>query len=161
MTELVDPTDSLNSFQHALSNGLIRLSACVVHPEMNVLLDDADGTPRITYAFVHGEIVKGVALYVPADPFEGKPCFGVGYAVADDFKRQGVATKLLKASIEEMQYGFRNSFREFYVEAIVGVDNQASNKLASKVISATPKPGKDSHSGKPINQYMKLFITTK
>ncbi|WP_449556844.1 GNAT family N-acetyltransferase [Huaxiibacter chinensis] len=161
MPELVDPTDSLNSFQHALSNSLIRLSPCVVHPEMKVLMDDADGTPRITYAFVQGDIVKGVAIYVPADPYEGKPCFGVGYAVADKFKRQGIATKLLKASIEEMQYGFRNSCNEFYVEAIVGVDNQASNILASEVLSATPKPGKDSHSGKPINQYMKLFSTTK
>ncbi|UFM68545.1 GNAT family N-acetyltransferase [Leclercia adecarboxylata] len=161
MPEIVDPTDSLISFQQALSNGSIRLSPCVVHTDMKVLLDDANGTPRITYAFVQGETVKGVAVYVPVDPVEGKPCFGVGYAVADEFKMQGVCTKLLTASIEEMQYGFRNSFSEFYVEAIVGVDNQASNKLASKVLSVTPESGKDSHSGKPINQYMKLFSTTK
>ncbi|EPL4029199.1 GNAT family N-acetyltransferase [Enterobacter hormaechei] len=161
MPEIVDPTDSLKSFQHALTNGLIRLSPCVVHPKMKVLMDDANGTPRITYAFVQGETVKGVALYIPSEPFEGKPCFGVGYAVADEFQRQGVATKLLNASIEEMQFGFRNSCNEFYVEAIVGIDNQPSNKLASKVLSATPQPGEDSHSGKPINQYIKLFSTTK
>ncbi|HDJ8365911.1 TPA: GNAT family N-acetyltransferase, partial [Escherichia coli] len=92
---------------------------------------------------------------------EGKPCFGVGYAVADEYKAQGIGTQLLIASIEEMQYGFRNSFNEFYVEAIVGVGNQASNKLAAKVLSDTPEPGTDSYSGKPINQYMKLFKTTK
>lgn len=161
MPEIVDPTDSLKSFQHALTNGLIRLSSCVVHPKMKVLMDDANGTPRITYAFVQGETVKGVAIYVPADPVEGKPCFGVGYAVADEFKKHGVGTKLLTASIEEMQHGFRNSFSEFYVEAIIGVDNQASNKLASKVLSVAPESGQDSHSGKPINQYMKLFSTTK
>ena len=161
MPEIVDPTDSLVSFQHALHNGLIKLSPCVIHPNMKVLLDDAEGTPRITYAFVQGETVKGVAIYIPAAPIEGKPCFGVGYAVADKYKMRGLGTKLLESSIEEMQYGFRNSFNEFYVEAIVGVSNQASNKLSSKVLSKNPKLGEDSHSGKPINQYLKIFNTTK
>ncbi|HEC3677353.1 TPA: GNAT family N-acetyltransferase [Escherichia coli] len=161
MPELVDPTDSLISFQYAFSNGLIKPSPCIVHPNMKVLLDDAEGTPRFTYAFFEEENVKGVAIYVPAEFVEGKPCFGVGYAVADEYKAQGIGTQLLIASIEEMQYGFRNSFNEFYVEAIVGVGNQASNKLAAKVLSDTPEPGTDSYSGKPINQYMKLFKTTK
>ena len=161
MPDLVDPTDSLISFQYAFSNGLIKPSPCVVHPSMKVLLDDAEGTPRFTYAFFEGEKVKGVAVYIPGEPVEGKPCFGVGYAVADEYKMQGIGTRLLIASIEEMQYGFRNSLNEFYVEAIVGVDNQASNKLAAKVLSDTPEPGTDSYSGQPINQYMKLFKTTK
>lgn len=101
MPELVNPTDSLNSFQHALSNSLIRLSPCVVHPEMKVLMDDAEGTPRITYAFVQGDIVKGVAIYVPADPYEGKPCFGVGYAVADKFKRQELPLNFSKPALKK------------------------------------------------------------
>ncbi|OYC78252.1 hypothetical protein RX32_02140 [Escherichia coli] len=42
MPELVDPTDSLISFQYAFSNGLIKPSPCIVHPNMKVLLDDAE-----------------------------------------------------------------------------------------------------------------------
>jgi hypothetical protein len=161
MPEIVDPTDSLTSFQKALLNGLITPSSCEIHPKLKILLDDANGTPRITYALIEGNEVKGVAVFIPADPVEGKPCFGVGYAVADEHKMQGVGTKLLKESIEEMQHGFRNSFPEFYVEAIVGVDNMASNKLALKVISDTSQPGNDSYSGKAINQYLNLFNTAK
>ncbi|HDS5078668.1 TPA: GNAT family N-acetyltransferase [Klebsiella aerogenes] len=161
MPEIVDPTDSLVSFQHALSNGLINPSSCIVHPKMKVLLDNADGTPRITYAFIDGQTVKGVVIYIPVDSIEGKPCFGVAYAVADEYKMQGVGTKLLLSSIAEMQQGFKNSFPEFYIEAIVGVDNLASNKLASKILSATSNPGEDSHSGKPINQYLKHLHTAK
>lgn len=42
MPELVDPTDSLISFQYAFSNGLIKPSPCIVHPNMKVLGNGAN-----------------------------------------------------------------------------------------------------------------------
>lgn len=161
MPEIVNPADSLVNFQHALLHGLIQLSSCVIHPEMKVLFDNAEGTPRITYAFVDEKVVRGVAIYVPVDSVDGKPCFAVGYAVADEYKNQGVGTQLLQSSIEEMQAGFRATFPDFYIEAIVGVDNIPSNKLAQKIISRTSNPGSDAYSGKPINQYLKYIKTTQ
>ena len=48
---------------------------------------------------------------------------------------------------------------KFYVEAIVGVGNQASNKLAAKFYLILLSRGTDSLLRKPIDQYMKLFKT--
>ncbi|MBA1203830.1 hypothetical protein G7009_19090 [Pseudomonas capeferrum] len=46
-------------------------TACVLH-------DDAEGTPRLTYALIENGIVKATAVYVNVDPINGVPCFGLG-----------------------------------------------------------------------------------
>lgn len=157
MSDMVDPNDSLISFQDALTKKLITLSSCVVHPEMKVLLDNAEGTPRITYALLDGEKVKGIAIYVPVDPINGIPCFGLGYAVAEQYRKQGVATIIVQKSLDEMRNGFKKHIPKLYVEAIVGVDNHASNKVASKLISEKPSACNDTYSGKPAQQYLRFF----
>ncbi|POU76077.1 N-acetyltransferase [Leclercia sp. LSNIH7] len=157
MPDMVDPSDSLISFQDALANKLITLSSCVVHPEMKVLLDDAEGTPRITYALLDGEKVQGIAIYVPAEPIDGMPCFGLGYAVDEHYRKQGVATKIVQKSMDEMRAGFRKTIPKFYIEAIVGVDNHGSNKVASRLISEKPTACDDTYSGKPAQQYLRFL----
>lgn len=54
----------------------------------------------------------------------------------------------------------RNSFtragmKAFWVEAIVGEDNVASQRLAEKVLSAPITKSADSFSGDPIVQYLR------
>ncbi|WP_209632104.1 GNAT family N-acetyltransferase [Cronobacter sakazakii] len=157
MPDMIDPSDSLKSFQDALDKKLITLSSCVVHPEMKVLLDDAEGTPRITYALLDGDKVKGIAIYVPAEAIEGLPCFGLGYAVAEQYARQGVATEIVQNSLDEMHAGFKKIYPKFYVEAIVGIDNEGSKKVASKLLSQEPKACNDTYSGKPALQYVRFM----
>lgn len=157
MPDMIDPSDSLSSFQDALNKKLITLSSCVVHPEMKVLLDNAEGTPRITYALLDGQKVKGIAIYVPVEPIDGMPCFGLGYAVAEQYRKQGVATKIVQDSLDEMHAGFKKAIPKFYVEAIVGIDNEGSNKVASKLLSQEPKACNDSFSGKPAQQYVRFM----
>lgn len=43
--------------------------------------------------------------------------------------------------------------KSFYVEAVVGKDNLASQRVASKIISDVPVAGTDSESGEPILAY--------
>lgn len=157
MPDMVDPSDSLISFQDAFTKKQITLSSCVVHPEMKVLLDNAEGTPRITYALLDGEKIKGIAIYVPVEAIDGMPCFGLGYAVAEQYRKQGVATEIVQKSLDEMRTGFKKSLPKFYVEAIVGIDNRASNKVASKLIAETPIACNDTYSGKPAQQYLRFL----
>lgn len=157
MPEMIDPSDALTSFQDALDKNLITLSSCALHPEMKVLEDDAVGTPRITYALLDGKKVKGIAIYVPAEPLDGLTCFGLGYAVGKSYRNQGIAKQIIQKSLEEMQARFKKHIPKFYVEAIVGIDNHASNKIAHKLLSKEPKACNDSYSGKPAQQFVRFF----
>ncbi|WP_333692336.1 GNAT family N-acetyltransferase [Atlantibacter hermannii] len=157
MVDMVDPSNSLASFQVALNNNLITLTPCLLHPEMKVLQDNAEGTPRLTYALLDGEKVKGIAIYVPVEPIEGTLCFGLGYAVAEQYRKQGVASEIVQKSLEEIHACFKRHIPKFYVEAIVGIDNYASNKVASKFLSQEPKACDDSCSGKPAQQYVRFL----
>ncbi len=55
-----------------------------------------------------------------------------------------------------MQHGFnRAGIKAFWVEAIVGEDNVASQRLAENVLSEQVKKATDSYSGDPIVQYLR------
>lgn len=159
MSTIVDPHVGLISYQQALRDGSIRPVRCGSHPELFVMHDEPkQGVQRLTYAFNVGDVAKAYAVYIRADFLEGKPCFGVGYATAEQFRNQGLATEIVKASMEELRRGMERHLREpgFYVEAIVGLDNLASQKVAARSLSDTPESTIDRVSGKPALHYIKL-----
>lgn len=93
--------------------------------------------------------MRGYTIFIPAEPIEGCPCFGAGYAVAEDERGKGIAQAMLESSIQELRNGIRPGLAGqvpgFYVEALVGVDNIASNKVASNVLNDAPnRPQKTS-----------------
>jgi hypothetical protein len=45
--------------------------------------------------------------------------------------------------------------KEFYLEAVVSTSNEASNKIANKLISAPVKCEKDVYSGELAYQYLR------
>ena len=49
----------------------------------------------------------------------------------------------------------RNGLKTFYVEAIVGMHNTASQRVAAKVISDKPVATTDAASGLPALQYLR------
>jgi hypothetical protein len=159
MTEMVDPYIGLQSFQRALLNGLIVPSPCEIYPEISILKDDADEQPRLTYALIDNNTVKATVVYVPAQPIDGVCCFDVGYSVAENFRNQGIATQVLEKSIAEMRRGFGRHMKKFYIEAVIGTSNFASQKVASKVLStdSAPRETIDSVSGQPALVYTRLI----
>lgn len=57
-----------------------------------------------------------------------------------------------------MRNGFgRSCAKRFYVEAVVGVNNTASNKLAKRLLSDTLEAITDELSGEPALRYVKLI----
>jgi RimJ/RimL family protein N-acetyltransferase len=122
------------------------------------LVDDADGDPRLTYALTTASgTVQATVTYLPGSPYKGERCFQVGYAVAETFRRQGLAVEVLRKSIDEMRLGFKSHFSKFYVEAVVGKFNVASIKVASKVMNSEPVEIVDEVSGEPALQYFLLI----
>jgi hypothetical protein len=157
MTEMTNPHDALISYQQAIQNSLISPSTCQLHKDLSIFHDDANGTPRLTYALVKDGIVKAIVIYIVSEPIDGLPCFGIGYAVAEKFRKQGLAKLIIEKTIAEMQLGFKTHMPKFYIEAIVGESNTPSRKLANSFISSSPTAITDQFSGLPAFQYVRLI----
>ncbi|MHC2144822.1 GNAT family N-acetyltransferase [Pseudomonas sp. 210_17 TE3656] len=160
MPSIVDPHVSFLTFQKAVREGQIKLSPCAGHPDLHVMSDELeDGTPRLTYALISGSHAKAYAVYFLDKSMNGKPCFEVGYATDDQLRNQGLATEVVKASISDLYGGMSRHLPTpvFYVEAIVGRDNLASQKVAARVLNAEPDEITDKVSGLPAFHYVKLI----
>lgn len=160
MPAIVDPHIGFESFQQALRDGTIAPVLCEGHSDLYMVLDEPEqGVKRLTYAVISGASAKAYAVYIQAEDLEGKPCFGVGYATDGNYRNQGIATALVSESMAELYKGIAPHLRRpgIYVEAIVGVDNFASQKVASRTLSTEPEPTKDSVSGEPALHYVKYL----
>nr|WP_315222875.1 GNAT family N-acetyltransferase [uncultured Duganella sp.] len=158
MSHMVDPHEGLLSFQLAYKAGEISPRACSIHRDLLVMMDDAEGTTRLTYALIDlNRKVKAIVVYLPVDPKDGKHCFQVGYAVSVPLRNKGIASEALQKSIDEMRRGFIPHMGEFYVEAVIGEHNTASLKVASNIISPTPSKIVDEASGEPALQFFRLI----
>ncbi|WP_078802579.1 GNAT family N-acetyltransferase [Pseudomonas fluorescens] len=160
MTVMTDPTVGMNNLQRAITKNNVVLTKGEIYPDLQMLVDHpAPGEVRVTYAKVlHGRI-RGYVVFVKAQPFEGVPCFSIGYAVPEKFRKHGVGTEVVEKGIRELRNGMaRNGLRQFYIEAIVDKNNIASQRLAVKVIAMEADRNViEKESGKPAVVYMRLI----
>lgn len=152
---MTDPSDALASFQQALLNGQMRLQRGALDPDLFLHFDRPDGvTARLTYVRLDRQTVTALAMFAMVDPMDGLPCYQVGYAVPEAYRGEGRAKSVVEAAIAELRHGLlRNNISTFYVEAIVGTDNEASKRVAVTTISATPVAVTDEVSGLPALHY--------
>lgn len=105
---------------------------------------------------MEGSTVTAFANFVWCDPIEGEPCFQIGYAVPVAFRGRGLARDVVTAAIAEMQIGLtRNGVATFNIEAIVGANNPASQRVAQQTISPTATTITDEASDEPALQYVR------
>jgi hypothetical protein len=87
-------------------------------------------------------------------------CFHLGYAVPEKYRGQGKGNDIVAMAMKELAHGLgRAHITNFYIEAIVGTDNEASHKIATKLLSGMPAPITDEVSGLPAFQYPKKIST--
>lgn len=94
MASITDPSTGLQSFQQALLQGTIQLERGALDRDLYVHFDKANGERRLTYVRLEGKIVTAFVNFVQCDRIEGKPCFGIGYAVPEAYRNQGRAKEL-------------------------------------------------------------------
>jgi len=153
---LPDVAGALKSFQQAFAANSITVQRGELDRDILVHMDRPNGEIRLSYARIVGPTVVALVQFIPCDPVEGEPCFNVGWAVAENYRGQGWGYRTVVAAINEMQNGFsRAGLTAFWVEAIVGEENVASQRLAEKVLSDSVKKASDSVSGDPIVQYLR------
>jgi RimJ/RimL family protein N-acetyltransferase len=152
---MTDPTDTLEAFQKALDEGVLSPQRCELDREMYVHLDQPNGDPRFTYVRVEGRTVTALGVFVVVEPIDGVACFQLGYAVPPASRGRGFAAGLVLAAIAEMRHGFaRARVERFCIEAVVGADNAASQRVAEKIGFGKGKGMIDKLSGKPALQYV-------
>jgi hypothetical protein len=155
---MTNPMDALVLLQEALDEGLVRMRACEIHRDVQVLLDHPKGELRLTYAKVVAGVVQSIAIFVEAKPVQKVPCFGLGCAVIESVRGQGLATEIVMKAMDELQNGLkRNRIPQFYVEGVAAKSNAASNRLAKRLLSDSPRDGTDTISGEPVFAYLKLL----
>jgi len=163
MPGMTDTMITLREYQKALSKGLIRPMPCILHPDMLVLRDDIPGNQhRFTYAKMNHNRVVSLSVFVPAEPYLGKLCYQIGYAVPETHRNRGRGYDIVSCSIEEFLHGIsRNRIDDLYIEAIISSENIASRKIASKLISKDFKETTDADSGVPAVQHIKHAVFTR
>ena len=160
MPAMTDPMNALKSFQQELPRGSLKLQQCETDKTLYVHVDQPTGKPRFTYVHLDGKTVTAMAIFALVDPINRTECFHLGYAVAEKYRGQGKGKDIVAAAIKELANGFsRTPITTFYIEAVVGEDNEASHKIAAKLLSGMPTPITDEVSGKPAFQYLKKVST--
>jgi len=160
MPSMANPSLALTSFQKALAAGGLRLERGRVDPNVYLHVDYLQGQPRFTYVHLNGQTVLAFASFVPNGSFEGHANLAADYAVPERYRNQGRGKAILAAGIAEMQNGFRGR-PPFYIEAVVSVNNPASQKVAQEVLGGEPEQMVDNHSGEPALRYARLFSTSR
>jgi hypothetical protein len=157
MVSMTDPMDALVSFQQALLDGEINLRRAELDPDLFLFADKPrPGLPRFTYVRLDGKTVKAFVNAMPAPLVDELPCFQLGVAVPVKYRNKGYAKSTLASAIAELKNGFsRAGIRSFYVEGVVGIDNEPSKRASAATISANPTAITDSVSGLPALHYIR------
>lgn len=153
---LVDMVNTMQLFENAVRQGLA-LHKCPGRSNLVVTHDRPNEHDRFTYARVNQLTspsdleLLGIAVFAcTADEF-GKVTFSVGYAVKEQYRRNGIGSALLQESIEELAAGVRKQgYKGIVVDIAADIDNIASQRLANKVLSVPGVLAIDDQTGKPI-----------
>lgn len=160
MPATTDPSTALALFQQGLAAGHIPLQRAALDRTVFFCVDQTpSGSTRFTYMNLDGPTISAFVSFITAGNIDGVPCFQVGYAVPEAYRGRGHAKSLIAAGIAELKNGLSRSMpgATFYVEAVVGADNEASQHVAAATLSASGDPVTDEVSGLPAFHYLRKF----
>ena len=147
---------AMHSFEKALEGGVISIKNCEFEKNLFLHLDQPNREVRLTYVRLDRGMVTTMVQIVPAEPYEGDRVFNVSWSVPRELRTQGRATQTFLAALREFRHGMtRSGLKAFWIEAVVGQDNVASQRVAEKVITAQPIPITDDFAGEPALQYLR------
>lgn len=157
---MTDPSDALKSFQHHIHSSelLDAMQTGELDPDVWLLMDSINKKPRFTFVNLDGKTVTAMVVFVEGQKIGGHHVFDIGYAVPEPYRQQGRASNIVKTAVSELKHALpKIGIPKFYVQAVVGADNEASQRVAISTISKKPKATTDSASGLPALHYIKLF----
>lgn len=155
---MADPMSALLSFQKEVSAGMSTV-ASNGSPNIRVFRDELNEKTRFSYArIVHGQ-VRSLVMFVSGGVKNDVPCFDVGYAVATQFRGLGYAKEIVEQGVKELSVGLRQAtgLSEFWLVAVIGMENFASQSVAKSTLSNTFEQVVDEFSGLPALVFRRLI----
>lgn len=149
MPAMVDPSTTIPSLEQALREGIPNQPGTLHRALRVIALPTPDGNFRFTYVNIQGGTVKALAMFVTSERTDVTTYFDVGYASAEGFRGQGLATEIVRQGIEELTFNLAGHTQEIEFTAVVSVDNAASMAIMTKICPNPPKPITDAVSGQP------------
>ncbi len=154
-----DPMNGLKGLQNAIDNGYQMDKVITGTSKSGVRFCRDMNGKRLTFAKVRKNKVQSfLAFSIGGGLYESEIWFGIYYAVPVHLRGKNRMEKLYSIAIKDIRKSINNNF---YVEAIVDQDNDASNYIAKKLLSGVIKQSVDKLSGIPINAYYKLYKAKK
>lgn len=152
---MTDPSNALKLFQKSFKKGKIPLQKGEIDPEIFLCTDTPNGKPRFNYLRIDGHIITALVMFALTEPINGTPCFNIGYAVPPKYQGRGIAQAAIKSVISELKNGLaKNKISSFFIEAVIGIENEASKRVAEATISDNPTEITDCVSGLPALRYV-------
>jgi hypothetical protein len=157
MGQLTDPTPALQSLQQVMNYGALPpVQPGALHPVVYLIVDEINDQTRFTYFTFERRTITAFAMLAHVEPMRGLHSFQLGCAVPRAYRRQGRGVGIVRAAIDEFSHGFgRMGAPAFMIEAIVSLDNVASQRIAAATIDAEPKSITDAVSGLPALHYVR------
>ena len=152
---MTNPHDGLLSMQAAIDANAIAFHRGELDNDLFVHVDKpTPNVVRYSYTYIENGIATALSIVVMVEPIDGTPCFQIGYAVPNELRGQGRATRVLKASVAEIRSGLtRHGVGQICIEAIIGTDNLPSIRVFENAFpDAHRKETTDKISGAPAIQ---------
>jgi len=159
MPDMTDPREGLKFLQMVFDKGMLEFEQCKIYPELHEHhINDPNDAPRFTYIILKDKVVESVVFFVMVKFIERIPCFQMGWATIEAMRGKGLATNLIIKGIAEFKTRMnKNRVNKYYLEAVIPQSNTASQKLAAKVFSESPKSVVDCFSGINTLQYLSVI----
>lgn len=162
-TSMVNPHDSMVSFQSALLRGELKLDMVSNYQALFSYFDIPEPEiRRLTYVRLSKDhkTVKAFLSCVMNGRISGFPCIAVGYAVPENARNNGNAKQILRDVVNDQIFqAGRNGIKTIYIEAVVDVTNLPSQRVAESVLNVERESITDSVSERPAYRYTARFDT--
>ena len=149
MNEAQNPMTGFKTLELAFSQGF-RMKRVPFFDDTYIEIDIALGSERYTYARLNKLKVQQLVVLNGNQPLNGLPCFCLFYGTLEELRGKGLTVTYLKKILEQFKKDLKKSYgREYYIEALIETDNEASLAIAAKLFGEPSHDGFDEESGIP------------
>lgn len=151
-----NPMTGFKTLELAFSQGF-RMRRVPFTQDVHFVKDRGIYNDRYTYARLNGLKVQQTVVLDENQPLNGLPCFCLFYGTLEELRGQGKTVAFLKQILEQFKKDLPKKYKEFYVEALIETDNEASLAIAAQLFGEPSHDGVDELTGTPTRIWQTKF----
>jgi hypothetical protein len=149
MHEDQNPMTGFKTLEQAFSQGF-RMKRVAFTDDVFIEKDVALGAERYTYARLNKLKVQQTVVLNGNEPLNGLPCFCLFYGTLEELRGKGLTLTFVGEMLELFKKDLHKRYgKEYYIEALIETENEASLAIAAKLFGEPNHDGVDEKSGIP------------